>query len=206
MSISTNQPSIVFDISQYPEVPSELNQFNNAMNVFNTDVSKPASTLQAPIDSLNIKINNLKSIENSYKEFIERYNSDAIKNNEQEVSTKENILKNANMQLEVQKENLNNMTNRLSAAQTNVGFMMFKPLGPSTYRILQIVTILFGIAIIYMIVKISYGPTYANPIDNKVRQTVAQVIAPTEQTGGGILKKVKPIYKVAKFITKLFIE
>lgn len=206
MSISTNEPTIIFDISQYPEIPTELNDFNNTKNIFITDNSKPASILQEPIDRLNTKINELKNIENSYKEFIERYNSDTINNNEKEVSIKENLLKNANIQLEVQKENLNNMTNRLSAAQTNVGFMMFKPLGSTTYRILQILTIIFGIAIIYMIVKIFYGATYTNPIDNKMRQTVAQVIAPTEQTGGGIFKKIKPIYKFGKFVTKLFIE
>ena len=93
MSISTNEPTIIFDISQYPEIPTELNDFNNTKNIFITDNSKPASILQEPIDRLNTKINELKNIENSYKEFIERYNSDTINNNEKEVSIKENLLK-----------------------------------------------------------------------------------------------------------------
>ena len=73
-NISTNQPSILFDIAKFPEIPPEQSQFNTAMNQYDTNQSLPASTLESPINSLNAKISELKNIENSYKEFIERYN------------------------------------------------------------------------------------------------------------------------------------
>ncbi len=188
--MSTTQAP-TFDISKYPEMPSEFNEFQTATDMFAKDTSQKISILQSPINKLNTKINELNIIQNSYKNFIEKYNKEKISENKEKVESNNDVLNRAKIQLSVQKENLNNMMNRSTAAQTNVGFLMFKPLGPSTYRILQGLTILFGFLIIYMVVTIFYGSAYVNPIDSKVRTTITQVINPIPQTGGAFKKLLK---------------
>jgi hypothetical protein len=185
-----------FDITKFPEIPQEKTDFDNAVSKYNNDISQKASIMQPPIDRLNNKVNQLKEIQTSYKDFIEKYNKENIESNQEKANNNNKLLTEAKNQLEVQKENLNNMVNRENAAETNVGFFMLKPLGPRTYRVLQILTILFGILTIYMFIKITFGTSYLNPIDTKVRQTITQTIGTNQASqSGGSLKKILNFFK-----------
>ena len=95
------------------------------------------------------------------------------------------------MKLEAQKENMYNMILRTNANDTNVGFFMFKPLDSLGALVLQTLTILFGVLIIYMGIKVIFGSAYINPIDNRVSKTVSQALGAAPQTGGSLKKLFK---------------
>jgi hypothetical protein len=142
-------------------------------------------------------VSELKNIQTSYKNFIEKYNKQNIESNQEKSDTNSKLLSEAKNQLEIQKMNLNNMINRENAADNNVGFFMFKPLGSTTYRVLQILTLLFGVVSIYIVIKMVFGTTYINPIDAKVKQTIAQTVGLTPQTTqiGGSIKKLLKLFR-----------
>jgi hypothetical protein len=189
--------SNIFDITKYPEIPAEKNEFDNALSKYSTDISQKGSIMQPPIDRLNTKVSELKNIQTSYKNFIEKYNKQNIESNQEKSDTNSKLLSEAKNQLEIQKMNLNNMVNRENAADNNVGFFMFKPLGSTTYRVLQILTLLFGVVSIYIVIKMVFGTTYINPIDAKVKQTIAQTVGLTPQTTqiGGSIKKLLKLFR-----------
>lgn len=153
---------VQFDIANYPERPSEYNNFFKAKEQYSNNKSLSPSVMQAPIDGLTNKINSLQSIRQQFEKFIESYNKEQTNTNNEKIEKNKSLLEKAKLQLEVQKENMNNTINRTKATTNNTGFFMFEPLSPLGIKLLQGMTILFGILAIYMIVQMVYTPRTMN--------------------------------------------
>jgi hypothetical protein len=150
--------SVQFNIENYPERPSEYNDFFKAKDEYSKNSSLSPSVMQPSIDSLTNKINTLQNVRQQFEKYIENYNKEQTNTNNEKLETNKSILEKAKLQLEIQKENMNNAINRTKGNENNRGFFMFEPLSPLGTKLLQGMTILFGLLAIYMIMNIVYVP------------------------------------------------
>jgi hypothetical protein len=179
--------SVQFNIENYPERPSEYNDFLRLKDQYSKNSSLSPSIMQPPIDSLSSKITTLQSIRQQFEKYIENYNKTQSGSNNEKLEKNKILLEKAKLQLEVQKENMNNAVNRTTANKNNTGFFMFGPLSTLGMRLLQGFTILFGILSIYMIVNIIYTP--------KTTQitTTSQPVGIFQGVGGAFKKIIKQL-------------
>lgn len=174
--------SVDFNIEDYPERPSEYNDFFRLKGQYANNPSLSPSVMQPPIDGLSTKISVQKSIQEMFEKYIERYNKEQKDTNNDKLETNKKVLEKAKLQLEVQKENMNNSVNRTNATANNTGFFMFGPLSPLGIKLLQGMTFLFGLLAIYMIVNMVYTPN-TNQITTSQPSGIFQGV-------GGALKKI----------------
>ena len=151
--------SLIFNIEGWPERPNEYNDFLRLKDQYAKNSSLSPSIMQVPIDNLSSKITALQAIREQFEKYIENYNKTQNESSNEKIENNKKLLEKAKLQLEVQKENMNNAVSRTSANENNTGFFMFGPLSSLGTKILQGMTLLFGLISIYIIIQMVYSPS-----------------------------------------------